>query len=134
MADEIKRGTEADLQREERALLWRNAHSKWVWLFTVGGCGYCVHVVDYSIHVPLLTVVPDSIVLGCHGSESGAKPSELALRLHFEAEHSNVLIVTVELLSGCLTQVEVHEMNLCLLFEGVPHHPVSLCIHYVICN
>lgn len=73
----------------------------------------------------LFPVVPDSIVLGCHGSESGAKPSELALRLHFEAEHSNVLIVTVELLNGCLTQVEVHEMNVCLLFEGVPHHPVS---------
>lgn len=31
LADEIKRGTEADLQREERAQIWRSAHSKWVW-------------------------------------------------------------------------------------------------------
>ena len=48
LADEIKRGTEADLQREERALLWRNAHSKWVWSFTVNGCGHCVGMLTVS--------------------------------------------------------------------------------------
>lgn len=71
-------------------------------------------------------VVPDSVVVGCQGSEAtGARPSEIALRLHFEAEHSNVLIVTAELLNGCLAQVEVHSMSMALILDGNPHHPVS---------
>ncbi len=64
-------------------------------------------------------------MVGCPGSEAtGATPSEIALRLHFEAEHSNVLIVTAELLNGCLAKVEVHRMSMCLVQDGLPHHPV----------
>jgi hypothetical protein len=55
-------------------------------------------------------VVPNSVVVSCHGARSG----ELALRLHFEAEHSNVLIVTAELLNGCLTTCEVAHMEMSL--------------------
>lgn len=36
------------------------------------------------------------------------------MRLHFEAEHSNVLIVTAELLNGCLTTCEVLAMDMSL--------------------
>ena len=52
--------------------------------------------------------MPDSVVVSCHGDErNGVKPGEVAFRLHFEAEHSNVLVVTAELLTGCLTPVEI---------------------------
>lgn len=61
------------------------------------------------------TVVPDSVVVGCLGNSSAnVKPGEIALRLHFEAEHSNVLIVTAELLNGCLTTCEVVAMDMSL--------------------
>lgn len=63
----------------------------------------------------LFLVVPDSVVVGCLGNEHGkVKPGELALRLHFEAEHSNVMIVTAELLNGCLTRCEVLAMKMVL--------------------
>lgn len=52
--------------------------------------------------------VPDATVV--------ASPrGELALRLHFEAEHSNVLVVTAELLNGCLGHTEVLTMSMELL-------------------
>lgn len=61
-------------------------------------------------------VVPDSVVVGCRANEScNVKAGELALRLHFEAEHSNVLIVTAELLNGCLTTCEVLTMDMKLM-------------------
>jgi len=53
---------------------------------------------------------------------------ELALRLHFEAEHSNVLVVTAELLNGCLSRCEVHSMKMELLQDMYPHFPVSCCV------
>ncbi len=54
-------------------------------------------------------------MVGCMGnSKYNVKPGELALRLHYEAEHSNVLIVTAELLNGCLTACEVQGMEMSL--------------------
>ena len=50
---------------------------------------------------------------------------ELALRLHFEAEHSNVLVVTAELLNGCLSKCEVLTMKMELLQDMYPQFPVS---------
>ena len=86
-------------------------------------------------HPPTHTVVPESVVIGCQGSDvTGAKPSEIAVRLHFEAEHSNVLIVTAELLNGCLARVEVHRMTMCLVQDGIPHHPVSGRLQCSGCN
>lgn len=52
---------------------------------------------------------------------------ELALRLHFEAEHSNVLVVTAELLNGCLSTCEVLAMKMELLQDMYPQFPVSTC-------
>lgn len=55
------------------------------------------------------------MVVGCLGnSKQNVKAGELALRLHFEAEHSNVLLVTAELLNGCLTTCEVVYMDMAL--------------------
>lgn len=66
-------------------------------------------------HTRTHTVVPNSAVVGCLGnSKQNVKAGELALRLHFEAEHSNVLLVTAELLNGCLTTCEVMYMDMAL--------------------
>ncbi len=54
------------------------------------------------------TDVPDPTVVS-------SPRGELVLRLHFEAEHSNVLIVSAELLNGCLAHTEVQTMSLELL-------------------
>ncbi len=97
--------------------------------YTVYTCVHaCIHPHTLTLaHTHTLIVVPDSIVVGCQGSEvSGVTPTEIAFRLHFEAEHSNVLIVTAELLNGCLAKVEVHRMTMCLVQDGLPHHPVSI--------
>lgn len=50
--------------------------------------------------------------------------AELVLRLHFEAEHSNVLVVTAELLNGCLAHAEVDDLKLELIPDNFPHMPV----------
>ena len=50
--------------------------------------------------------------------------AELVLRLHFEAEHSNVLVVTAELLNGCLAHTEVDDLKLELIPDNYPHMPV----------
>lgn len=62
--------------------------------------------------------VPDPVVVG---SNYGI----LALRLHFEAEHTNVLIIQVEVLQGCLTETEVERMNVELILQ---ERPVSLIL------
>lgn len=69
--------------------------------------------------------VPDSVVVSCHGDErNGVKPGEVAFRLHFEAEHSNVLLVTAELLTGCLTPVEVLSIEkMVLVTDYTPDGP-----------
>ena len=73
------------------------------------------------------SVVPDSVVVGCCvNSKANVKPGELALRLHFEAEHSNVLIVTAELLNGCLTACEVLAMEMSL--HQYNDKVVSVCV------
>ncbi len=75
-----------------------------------------------------LAVVPDSVVVGCsENKEYNTKPGELALRLHFEAEHSNVLIVTAELLNGCLTTCEVLAMDMTL--HQYDEKTVGFCYH-----
>ena len=79
--------------------------------------------------------MPDSVVVSCHGDEGrGVKPGEVAFRLHFEAEHSNVLVVTAELLTGCLTPVEVISVvRMGLVTEHTPDGPqlVSLMVKSV---
>lgn len=64
-------------------------------------------------------------MVSCHGDERyGVKPGEVAFRLHFEAEHSNVLIVTAELLTGCLSPVEVTNINrMVLITDYQPDGP-----------
>ena len=70
----------------------------------------------------LTPAVPNAVVVSSPGGE-------LALRLHFEAEHSNVLVVTAELLNGCLSKCEVLTMKMELLQDMYPQFPVShLCI------
>lgn len=64
------------------------------------------------------TAVPNAVVVSSPGGE-------LALRLHFEAEHSNVLVVTAELLNGCLSKCEVLTMKMELLQDMYPQFPVS---------
>ena len=75
--------------------------------------------------------MPDSVVVSCHSDAArGVKAGEVAFRLHFEAEHSNVLIVTAELLTGCLSPVEVISMNrMCLVTDYSSNGPslVSTC-------
>ena len=70
-------------------------------------------------------MVPKSVVVICRDDEMhGVQSGEVAFRLHFEAEHSNVLIVTAELLTGCLTPVEIINVNrMELVTEHTPDGP-----------
>ena len=52
-----------------------------------------------------ITVVPDPLVLH-------AEDCQVVLRLQFAAEHSNVLIVMVEQLSGCSSTTNIHHIQL----------------------
>ena len=54
-----------------------------------------------------------------------ANNGELAARLHFEAEHTNVLVVTVELLNGCLASTEIESMTAKIVNPVIPEFPVS---------
>lgn len=75
--------------------------------------------------VPPPVAVPDSVVVSCLRDErQSIKQGEVAFRLHFEAEHSNVLIVTAELLTGCLTPVEILSVvRMDLVTEHTPDGP-----------
>lgn len=53
-----------------------------------------------------------------------ANNGELAARLHFEAEHTNVLVVTVELLNGCLASTEIENMTAKIINPVIPEFPV----------
>ena len=61
--------------------------------------------------------VPRPVVVSCNDGE-------LALRLHFEAEHTNVLVVSAELLNGCLASAEIEKMTAEVVDEGIPALPV----------
>lgn len=61
--------------------------------------------------------VPHSVVVA-------ANDGELAARLHFEAEHTNVLVVTVELLNGCLASTEIETMTAMIINPVIPEFPV----------
>ena len=61
-------------------------------------------------------------MVGCEGvPDYDIRSGELALRLHFEAEHSNVLLVTTELLNGSLTACEVQSMEMMLVAVRSTH-------------
>ena len=60
-----------------------------------------------------------------------ANDGELAARLHFEAEHTNVLVVTVELLNGCLASTEIENMTAKIITPTMPEFPVR---HAVWCS
>ena len=57
-----------------------------------------------------------------------ANDGELVARLHFEAEHTNVLVVTVELLNGCLASTEIESMTAKVINPVIPEFPVSLSV------
>ena len=61
--------------------------------------------------------VPNSVVVA-------AADGELVARLHFEAEHTNVLVVTVELLNGCLASTEIETMTAKVVNPHIPEFPV----------
>ena len=55
---------------------------------------------------------------------------ELVLRLHFEAEHSNVLVITAEILNGCLAHTNLQEISVELVPDNLPllvSHLVVMC-------
>ena len=54
-----------------------------------------------------------------------ANDGELVARLHFEAEHTNVLVVSVELLNGCLASTEIETMTAKVVNPHIPEFPVS---------
>jgi hypothetical protein len=66
--------------------------------------------------------VPSSVVVA-------ANDGELVARLHFEAEHTNVLVVTVELLNGCLASTEIETMTAKVVNPHIPEFPVSKRLH-----
>lgn len=49
-------------------------------------------------------MVPDSLILH-------AEDCQIVLRLQFAAEHSNVLIIMVEQLSGCSSTTNIHHIR-----------------------
>ena len=66
--------------------------------------------------------MPSSVVVA-------ANDGELVARLHFEAEHTNVLVVTVELLNGCLASTEIETMTAKVVNPHIPEFPVSKRLH-----
>ena len=58
----------------------------------------------------LSVAVPPPVVIGSDGGL-------LALRLQFEAEHSNVLLVKIEVLQGCLTETVLEHVRVELVQE-----------------
>ena len=80
-----------------------------------------IHVCMYMNLPP--TGVPPSAVISCNDGQ-------LAVRLHFEAEHTNVLVVTAELLNGCLASAEITAMTVEIVNPGIPEFPVSFFFSY----
>lgn len=98
-------------QQKQRSVRWRDAHSE---------CA-AERFLHYNLPPPpppLSPVVPDPVIVG---SDNG----QLALRIHCEAEHSNVLVVKVELLQGCLTETTVERMKVELVIQDRPIRRVS---------
>lgn len=107
LADPIDQSLRPE-QRSTRSQLWEHAHSECKW-WGLGGPSAATCVISFSPIIPL-AAVPKPVVVGSnHG--------ELALRLHFQAEHSNVLVVQVEVLQGSLTEVEVLDLQAELILE-----------------
>ena len=52
----------------------------------------------------LFTVIPDPLILH-------AEDCQVVLRLQFAAEHSNVLIIMVEQMSGCSSTTNIHHIH-----------------------
>ncbi len=77
-----------------------------------------------DIHV-FFCFYPVSIVAVSEPLVVGSSDGNLALRLHFEAEHTNVLIIQIEVLQGCLMETEIDRMNVELVLQ---EKPISLVI------
>ena len=115
LADEIKNDREVDFDRQNRAEVWQEAHCKSLSLLTTKSC-YDNYILILLCSIP---VVPETTVVCCLGNpQGGVKAAEVVLRLHFEAEHSNVLLVSTELLNGCLTSTDIVAMEMSLISEG----------------
>ena len=65
--------------------------------------------------------IPDATVIS-------SRYGQLALRLHFRAEHTNVLIVQAEILQGCLTETEIETMDMSLVLQERPVPWVGIVI------
>lgn len=63
-----------------------------------------------------------------------ANDGELVARLHFEAEHTNVLVVSVELLNGCLASTEVETMSAKVINPVAPEFPVRIVMFTKLCD
>lgn len=109
LTDHASHNTESIGPTEERLELWKKAHS----MYFVAALTSIQAVCPY-------TGVPQSVVVA-------ANDGELAARLHFEAEHTNVLVVTVELLNGCLASTEIENMTAKIINPVIPEFPVRCC-------
>ena len=112
LADPISRNDESSEPTAERMEMWRMAHSEQLLGSPMSHCQ--VHV---KVKAVLPVGVPRSVVVA-------ANEGELAARLHFEAEHTNVLVVTVELLNGCLASTEIENITAKIVTPGIPEFPV----------
>lgn len=81
------------------------------------GTQYVFIATLYMLYINHYTGVPQSVVVA-------ASNGQLAARLHFEAEHTNVLVVTVELLNGCLASTEIENMTAKIINPVIPEFPV----------
>lgn len=57
--------------------------------------------------------IPDATVIS-------SRYGQLALRLSFRAEHTNVLVIQAEVLQGCLTETEIETMDMSLVLQERP--------------
>ena len=89
-------------QQEIRSRRWKDAHSKR----------------ERDTHREALLIlsvpaIPDATVIS-------SRYGQLALRLHFRAEHTNVLVIQAEVLQGCLTETEIETMDMSLVLQERP--------------
>lgn len=95
-------------QQEIRSRRWKDAHSK----------REREREALLTLSVP---AIPDATVIS-------SRYGQLALRLHFRAEHTNVLIVQAEVLQGCLTETEIETMDMSLVLQERPVPWVDIII------
>ena len=89
-------------QQEIRSRRWKDAHSKRE-----------RHTHREALLILSVPAIPDATVIS-------SRYGQLALRLHFRAEHTNVLVIQAEVLQGCLTETEIETMDMSLVLQERP--------------